>query len=119
MLNMADGPDDVFVDGEPEGEDLRPLALAVVLKLDPGLLGVAGHALGADLHADDAAEVVDGGVGEVADDLLCGPLAFAFGHAGVGVGEGERARGQHCAVFVARRSLSSEGSSWLRSVDLV
>lgn len=87
--DVADGPDEVFVEGEPEGENLGPLAFAVVLEADPGVLGVAGHGLGGDLQADDAAEVVDGGVGEVADDLFGGPFAFALGEAGVGVGEGD------------------------------
>lgn len=87
--DVADGPDDVLVECEPECEDLGPLAFAVVLKLNPGVLCVAGEVLGGDLHADDAGEVVGGGVGEVADDFLGGPLAFALGDAGVGVGEGD------------------------------
>ena len=84
---MADGPDEVLVEREPEGEDLGPLTLAVVLDTYPGLLRVVGHVFRGDLHADDAAEVVDGGVGEVADDLFRRPLAFALGDGCVGVGE--------------------------------
>lgn len=83
LVESKDDPRDVFVEHEPETENMLPFTLAVVLDLHPGLAIVAGQIVRPGSETDEAREVIDGGVGEMADDLLRVPFAFTLGLCGL------------------------------------
>ena len=80
---------EVAVEGETEGENLRPRFEVEALEADAIVLLVAGEGeFRRELHADEPLEIVAAGVNEVADGLLRRPLAWGKRLCGGFGGEG-------------------------------
>jgi hypothetical protein len=80
---------EVAVEGEKEGENLRPRFEVEALEAEAIVLLVAGEGeFWRELHADEPLEIVAAGVNEVADGLLRRPLAWGKRLCGGFGGEG-------------------------------